>query len=648
MAARGDSRLTGLLQHERGREWSFTGRWPHKKPEPHCLAFSGFHYTGKDDLVQCVYCGGIIKNWTGDEDPSEIHFRLFPRCPLMNHKPVHNIGSTVMYRCCSRHTESLALNSQRLRMIHNPMQTYSYLVVLLTLLVSIGTVPLGYAAAPPAATASVIVTPASTAATNGQLHSFSTWKGLVGVRSKDFIVTEEYSSYPWILDLRTCNAAEAAIKELADKVAAVPTNTNADWPDSLKNTTLTLTTSIKEKIRDSGLKSVWDRLERTTAAPPARSVCQREFVDMLGPTLCSGIQMEVSTAILGGVSTLNKKESALAAIGMLTKVSDKFLEGTMKLRNFLDELHYGRLPITIHELMEGDCRLLLQHCPARKRTREDLDYGKLTKVTGLKTFAETEFKIGVDFITPCFDEEQIVTEYELKTLPFAGFAGPAELKLKSEKLWLQTQLPEKNLLQEPELCHEVSSNILVCPPQPLIPAEKSVCGTQTFLEIEGEELNVQKTVDFLDLQSNQVIVGASESAEILYQCPGERSSKFMINGTARFQLQSQCVLRAEQTDLEVIGSSAEQILNSQLDRNPFNLIPQYISFQDGVLKTAKLDWVEMALDMLEDHFNVNTVYYLGASTAALVLFILMFLCKFIYQNKQYVPCYVPPHLIVQV
>ena len=55
------------------------------------LARNGFIYTKIADRVQCVFCRGILQNWTEEDNPADEHLEYFPRCPFINGKDVGNI-----------------------------------------------------------------------------------------------------------------------------------------------------------------------------------------------------------------------------------------------------------------------------------------------------------------------------------------------------------------------------------------------------------------------------------------------------------------------------------------------------------------------------------------------------------------------------
>ena len=136
----GDPLIVSLLQHERARQQTFSN-WPPNCPEPHCMAFAGFHQVGDLDQVHCVFCQGVVQGWKRDDDPVAIHKNMFPHCPLVSGGPVANMGSTVRKICCRKHPNAMGLKHQR-RRPEFPAATYrSYVAVLITLLITLGIQP---------------------------------------------------------------------------------------------------------------------------------------------------------------------------------------------------------------------------------------------------------------------------------------------------------------------------------------------------------------------------------------------------------------------------------------------------------------------------------------------------------------------------
>lgn len=637
--------MVSLLQHERGREWTFEGRWPFKAPHPHCLAFAGFHYVGEDDVVQCIYCGGVVRKWRpGNEDPTEVHVRLYPDCPLMTRKPIQNIGSTSAYRCCRFHPESLSLKNQRLRMTHNPMQSHSYLITLLTLLVSIGTMPYGYAAVSVGDTVSLARQPTA----DGEMQAIQTWNGLVGIKSKDFIVPEHFSPYTWILDLTPCQSLQTAIKEVAEKIVNVTGLENINWQEDFESKVRDLSTRVKNKLTELGLITIWESLEATTETVPARTGCALEFSEILGPKLCARIAEETATTLSGLLGTLSDPEAAMAAIGMLTKINDNFLEGVRKLRHLLDDLRYGKVPSSVNEFMKTDCQVLLSMCPTNIQAKANLDYSKLIKVVDLKKYTGNGAgKLKVDLMTPCIQEDAVVTEYELTTFPLKKDGEMVKLIPKVEKIWTQSKSEAKILINEPELCEDIQPNVYACPPQSLVPAAGAVEGTRDFIKISGEERNSEKVIEVVDLVGNQILIGTGTPLDLQYQCQGQKSEKRPVNGIAAMKLGERCFLRSDVFNLEQSGTAVETVLKQSFADNPFKTIPNLMTFTRGLLKEAKIDWLELMLTNIESHFQAHANVYVGVSAAGICLLGVIYLLKFLFTHKHYIPCYVPPQLIVQ-
>jgi len=79
------------LKVERSRLETYSA-WPATAPvNPSDLAKTGLFYTGANDRVRCVFCGGILHNWTTDDVPAFEHRRHFPDCPFIRGLDVGNV-----------------------------------------------------------------------------------------------------------------------------------------------------------------------------------------------------------------------------------------------------------------------------------------------------------------------------------------------------------------------------------------------------------------------------------------------------------------------------------------------------------------------------------------------------------------------------
>ncbi|XP_070532997.1 baculoviral IAP repeat-containing protein 7-like [Ptychodera flava] len=65
--------------------------WPRNAPVlQEDLAKAGFYYLGEDDKVQCLWCGGILKDWRPDDVPINDHRYYFPSCKFAKGEDVGN------------------------------------------------------------------------------------------------------------------------------------------------------------------------------------------------------------------------------------------------------------------------------------------------------------------------------------------------------------------------------------------------------------------------------------------------------------------------------------------------------------------------------------------------------------------------------
>jgi hypothetical protein len=74
------------VRRETFHDWTSTG------VEPRDLAKDGLFYTGRQDQVQCVFCRGVLAEWTRDLGPVQArHKRCFPHCTFVRGIDLRNI-----------------------------------------------------------------------------------------------------------------------------------------------------------------------------------------------------------------------------------------------------------------------------------------------------------------------------------------------------------------------------------------------------------------------------------------------------------------------------------------------------------------------------------------------------------------------------
>ena len=69
------------------------------------LVNEGFIYTGKKDLVICVYCGVIIEQWEEGDVPNKEHQKNSPSCPfvcMLN--DIESTSGMSIHICCGKHS----------------------------------------------------------------------------------------------------------------------------------------------------------------------------------------------------------------------------------------------------------------------------------------------------------------------------------------------------------------------------------------------------------------------------------------------------------------------------------------------------------------------------------------------------------------
>ncbi|XP_008554578.1 baculoviral IAP repeat-containing protein 7-B isoform X1 [Microplitis demolitor] len=69
--------------------------WPaSSNVTPESLARAGFYYLQQEDMVECVYCRGIMRMWEPGDDPFNEHRKGFPQCDFFNHQDSNSALTT--------------------------------------------------------------------------------------------------------------------------------------------------------------------------------------------------------------------------------------------------------------------------------------------------------------------------------------------------------------------------------------------------------------------------------------------------------------------------------------------------------------------------------------------------------------------------
>ena len=84
-----------LMVSEVERRRTFVAHWPIESISTgDDCAREGFYYTGMSDKVQCVVCGGILKNWEKGDTPRLLHKKYFNFCKIVQGQ-THNFSFSV-------------------------------------------------------------------------------------------------------------------------------------------------------------------------------------------------------------------------------------------------------------------------------------------------------------------------------------------------------------------------------------------------------------------------------------------------------------------------------------------------------------------------------------------------------------------------
>nr|XP_060627464.1 baculoviral IAP repeat-containing protein 7 isoform X1 [Anolis sagrei ordinatus] len=65
--------------------------WSEQVPvSPSDLSAAGFFFIGPGDHVECFCCGGVLYDWTAEDDPMVEHEKFFPSCPFIQGRDFGN------------------------------------------------------------------------------------------------------------------------------------------------------------------------------------------------------------------------------------------------------------------------------------------------------------------------------------------------------------------------------------------------------------------------------------------------------------------------------------------------------------------------------------------------------------------------------
>lgn len=61
--------------------------WPLENIQPaKHFAASGFAYTGRNDMVRCVFCGGYLHEWDEEDIPFAMHKKFYSDCDFVKYR----------------------------------------------------------------------------------------------------------------------------------------------------------------------------------------------------------------------------------------------------------------------------------------------------------------------------------------------------------------------------------------------------------------------------------------------------------------------------------------------------------------------------------------------------------------------------------
>jgi hypothetical protein len=419
----GDPRVLSWLQHEQGRYHTLQ-HWKYWDIPPYCMAAAGFFKIGPEDIVQCAYCFGVVKDWQQDENPLEVHRKLFPRCPLVTRAPVVNVAATTSEVCCYQHENSEAVMKKRAKSTYQSGTHRTYIPALITLLLALNIAPVrAQTSASPTATSLQPIP--STGTTTDSLYPamgnsdifmpVETWKGLLAVKRREFIIPRSYTSYTLRLELSKCTEAETTISQAITTFRATITHKDFTIASTLQTKLSDMLDDANDDLQKENLQDVLSVVDDgTTPSAEIEPPCLADDRHLLSKEQCSDTLREAQIISLGSLTGLAATGGRIGAVAALLDLLHRYQAALQQGRELLKIMQTGEVPREVINIFSGTCKAVYQQCVRNTTAKAANLYRKLTTVTNVK---KNDGILYATLVTPCLESGERVGEYHLKSLP---------------------------------------------------------------------------------------------------------------------------------------------------------------------------------------------------------------------------------------
>jgi hypothetical protein len=455
LVSTGHPAVLTYLQNERARLKTYKN-WPHKKPAAKCLAHAGFFYFDQGDLVQCVYCQGILSDWQKRDNPMDVHKHHFAHCPFINELPLVNYGTTEYIACCMEHSMSDIPYKRRAPLQHQGkpgMVQYGMNIIMLLML--IGLSPMARAGGAERKLPGVT--------------RLEAWKGIVGIRINEAYMPRGYSEFNWTLNL---NACESARTKLSDTISLYREKLDeSNIPDRNRPKVNEFLVDALEELTRYNPSEDWEGLTTIEVVNDTlpTTECMKEPHGLLGPEVCEDIEREATILHDNAVSALAKVEATPGFVADIAHLVQKYANARQQFSLAMKKLRDGEVPENLNRLFKSTCH---ETCDRRTQTRVGRDtqtsivnLADFARVHGMQLISKAKDAavkwVRTHFTLPCINRESILAKYKWLALPFLEDNKAQQLYLPPEmNQWVDPQ--QQKFLETKPLCSK-KENLCVVP-----------------------------------------------------------------------------------------------------------------------------------------------------------------------------------------
>lgn len=596
----GDPIVLDWLRHEEARRLTFRN-WDGKYVSPWCLAFAGFFYTGRKDIVQCVFCLKTFKNWTNRASPINSHLQQSPDCPFVKNLPCGNemdlMNHEVNMKCCTcfHPLERKHRSLNPLTPLHRKAKGILYMLAITTLATYIG-----------------LDCPRLVLATTPQLPEGFTkldlQRGTVGILKAPVIIPEEFSSTVWHLELHDCGEAYKVLRNLINHW--VDTSTGPQLAE-VRKALLRLDHSPVEQILDSISTSgqqgkqpqQWCNRTKPMAFDAAR-VCQ-DIRDQVAPLRLLKSPGEITAPVLATMSVL----------------ITTFYELMQEVANFVNIMKEGQIPPSLQNLIDSKCAQVFSECkdPIAETTEELSTYGRILDVrrvwnnaTRSKRTTATAQTIEFLMENPCISERNVYGKYHIYGLPYIGEDGETSEKMdiggfdsitasfrKDGEQFELRDIEEKGLTCDQRDASYVTALCTKLPTE--LQHEQHFTISDRNLSTQGTIISHADPVEVYDIGESRYLVSTTIDAKTKLTCGNNTPQEFSMEGQYITKLEKDCQMTIEKYPSPIKGYQSRGSVKS-FDAIK-TLLPQWIHIN----VEEELAYWHSVIQILADYWPYMTI-----------------------------------------